>query len=169
MAVPLASAASPKTLSDAIEYFAVRNRADNFVAALRWPAGQMCCPRCHRTRHCFLANRRVWRCLACGRQFSLKVGTIFEDSPLPLSKWLPAVWTLAEGKRAPSSYELARAIGVTQKTAWFMLHRIRFAMEATRLLDRAASDRPRATRREPLAGLSHFTKAILQMQRSKSV
>jgi transposase-like protein len=77
----------------------------------------------------YLANRRVWKCLGCKKQFSVKVGTIFEDSPLPLSKWLPAMWQLPNCKNCISSYELARALGVAQKTAWFMLARIRLAMQ----------------------------------------
>jgi hypothetical protein len=77
----------------------------------------------------YLSTRRVWKCKGCKKQFSVKVGTIFEDSPLGLDKWLPALWMIANCKNGISSYELARALGVTQKTAWFMLHRIRLAMQ----------------------------------------
>lgn len=119
---------SPLTLLAAVQYFADPDVAHSFVAALRWPDNAVLCPRCEGNRHSYLAARRVWKCLTCKRQFSVKVGTIFEDSPLPLSKWLPAMWQLANCKNGISSYELARAIGVTQKTAWFMLHRLRLAM-----------------------------------------
>ena len=121
--------AGPQTLLEAVEYFADPDVAHNFVARLRWP-NEARCPRCDETRTSFLRSRRVWKCLACKKQFSVKVGTIFEDSPLSLSKWLPAMWQIANCKNGISSYELARALGVTQKTAWFMLHRIRLAMQA---------------------------------------
>lgn len=120
---------SPNTLLEAVKYFSDRDIAHNFVTALRWPDGRVICPRCEGDRHSFLSGRRVWKCLSCKKQFSVKVGTIFEDSPLSLSKWLPAMWQLANCKNGISSYELARAIGVTQKTAWFMLARIRLAMQ----------------------------------------
>ena len=121
---------APNTLLEAVKYFADPDVAHAFVANLRWPDGAVACPRCEGVRHSYLANRRVWKCLGCKKQFSVKVGTIFEDSPLPLSKWLPAMWQLANCKNGISSYELARALGVTQKTAWFMLARIRLAMQA---------------------------------------
>jgi transposase-like protein len=98
------------------------------VARLRWPDGPTC-PRCEGTQHSYLTTRRVWKCKACKKQFSVKVGTIFEDSPLGLDKWLPAVWLAANSKNGISSHELGRALGVTQKSAWFMLHRIRLAMQ----------------------------------------
>lgn len=119
---------APLTLLAAVQYFADPNVAHNFVASLRWP-NEVQCPGCDGTRHSFLATRRLWKCLDCKKQFSVKVGTIFEDSPLPLSKWLPAMWMLVNCKNGISSYELARALCVTQKTAWFMLHRIRLAMQ----------------------------------------
>jgi transposase-like protein len=127
-AVDVDQTGAPQTLLEAVKYFADPNVAHNFVASLRWPA-EVRCPRCDSTRQSFLASRRVWKCLNCTKQFSVKVGTIFEDSPLPLSKWLPAMWMLVNCKNGISSYELSRAIGVTQKTAWFMLHRIRLAMQ----------------------------------------
>jgi transposase-like protein len=126
----MAENTAPKTLLDAVKYFANPDVAHAFVASLRWPSGEVHCPRCDGTRQSFLASRRVWKCLDCQKQFSVKVGTIFEDSPLPLSKWLPAMWMLVNCKNGISSYELSRAIGVTQKTAWFMLHRIRLATQA---------------------------------------
>lgn len=120
---------APTTLSDAVKFFADKDIALTFVAGLRWPEG-VTCPHCGGTEPSFLKTRRIWKCRECRKQFSAKVGTIFEDSPLPLSKWLPAVWMIANCKNGISSYELARAVGVTQKTAWFMLHRIRLAMQS---------------------------------------
>jgi transposase-like protein len=119
--------AEPNTLSEAIRYFADPDRALAFVVQLRWPSG-ISCPYCNADKVSFLSTRRIWKCLACRKQFSVKVGTIFEDSPLGLDKWLPALWMLANAKNGISSYEVHRALGVTQKTAWFMLSRIRLAM-----------------------------------------
>ena len=118
----------PKDLSEAIRYFADGDVAHEYVVALRWPGGPVC-PRCGATEHSYVSTRRLWKCKACRRQFSVKVGTIFEGSPLGLDKWLPALWTVANPETAPSSRELGRALGVTQKSAWFMLHRIRSAAD----------------------------------------
>lgn len=119
---------APETLTDAIRYFSDADTCHRFMVALRWPSG-VACPRCSAGDPYFIQARRIWACRSCRRQFSVKVGTIFEDSPLPLEKWLPAVWLIANCKNGISSYELARGLGVTQKTAWFMLHRIRSAMQ----------------------------------------
>ena len=122
---------SPETLLEAIQYFADEDAALAFVANLRWPSGEQACPKCGSIgEHYFLKSRRVWKCRDCRKQFSIKVGTIFEDSPIKLSLWLPAVWMLVNCKNGISSYELARDLGVTQKTAWFMLHRIRLALQS---------------------------------------
>lgn len=121
---------APQTLLEAVQYFADEDVAVAFVANLRWPAGYQECPRCGSVdEHGYLAKRRVWKCRNCKKQFSVKQGTIFESSPIPLSKWMPAMWMLVNCKNGISSYELGRAIGVTQKSAWFMLHRIRLAMQ----------------------------------------
>ncbi|MFO0734182.1 MAG: IS1595 family transposase, partial [Nitrospiraceae bacterium] len=117
----------PETLQDAVLYFADEERCVEFVARLRWPDG-VHCPRCKSTTVTWIAARRLWQCKGCRNQFSVKVGTIFEASPIRLSTWLPAVWLIASAKNGISSYELARLLGVTQKSAWLMLHRIRFAM-----------------------------------------
>jgi transposase-like protein len=122
-------AQGPKTLLEAIKYFADENVCVQTLSALRWPDGVIPCPVCGCTENYYLGTRRVWKCKGCSKQFSIKVGTIFEDSPISLSKWLPAVWMICGAKNGISSYELHRAIGVTQKTAWFMLHRIRLAMQ----------------------------------------
>src|SRR2546430_1261311 len=110
----------PNSLTEAVRYFADPDVALTFLAALRWPDG-VTCPACEAKNPGFLKTRRIWKCRDCGRQFSVKLGTIFEDSPIGLDKWLPAIWMLANSKNGISSYELARALGVTQKTGWFML------------------------------------------------
>lgn len=123
--------AQPKTLMEAIRYFADADRTLATAVSLRWPNG-VHCPTCGRTDVRFLATRRLWECKEkhSRKQFSAKVGTIFEYSALPLDKWFVAIWAIANCKNGISSYELARSIGVTQKTAWHMLHRIRLAMTA---------------------------------------
>ncbi|MFN3521003.1 MAG: IS1595 family transposase [Phenylobacterium sp.] len=124
-------APQPKTLMEAVRYFADADRTLAMAVELRWPEG-VHCPTCGRTDVRFLSTRRIWECKEKHpkRQFSAKVGTIFEDSALPLDKWFVAIWAVANCKNGISSYELARAVGVTQKSAWFMLHRIRIAMDA---------------------------------------
>ncbi len=121
----------PTTLLEAVTYFADHGRAHDHFVGIRWPYG-VACPRkgCGSADvlHIQSAARRRWRCKECKRDFTAKVGTVFEDSPIPLTKWLPTIWLLANAKNGISSCELARAIGVTQKTAWFMLHRVRVAM-----------------------------------------
>jgi transposase-like protein len=119
-----------KTLSDAIRYFSNEQVCIDTVAAMRWPNGVQC-PACLMPdmRQHWLKNQRRWQCRDCGKQYSVKVNTIFEDSPISLQKWLPAMWLLANCKNGISSYEIARDIGVTQKSAWFMLQRIRLAMK----------------------------------------
>ena len=120
----------PKTLQEAILYFADADRCIEYLAASRWPDGIAACPTCGRTDVSYVPKRSVWQCKSrhpkC--QFSIKVGTIFEDSPIPLAKWLAAMWFIANCKNGISSWEIHRALKVTQKTAWFMLHRIRVVM-----------------------------------------
>jgi transposase-like protein len=123
------SPSPPQTLLEAIKYFSDPDTFLKFVVELRWPHG-VTCPRCQALEPTFLATRRVWKCKGCKKQFSVKVGTIFEDSPLPLEKWLAAIWLIANAKNGISSYEIHRGINVTQKSAWFMLHRIRLAMKS---------------------------------------
>lgn len=119
----------PKSLTEAIRYYADPDRCVEIVKAMRWPGQEPSCPHCAGVRHYWLDKQRKWKCARCRKQFSVKVGTIFEDSPIALDKWLIAVWMVANCKNGISSYELARDIGVTQKSAWFMLHRIRLAMQ----------------------------------------
>ena len=122
---------TPLTLLEAIRYFADEDVALAFVANLRWPDGEQECPKCGSVaKHYFIKTTKRWKCRDCRKPFSIKVGTIFEDSPIKLSQWLPAVWMLCNCKNGMSSHELARALGVTQKTAWFMLQRIRLAMQS---------------------------------------
>ena len=118
-------------LQDAIKHFSDPANVLAYMTRLRWPDGVVTCPNCGRTDSVFLKNQNKWQCKSVHpkRQFSAKVGTIFEDSPIPMDKWLVAVWMLSNCKNGISSYELAKAIGITQKSAWFMLHRIRTAMK----------------------------------------
>lgn len=122
-----------KTLADAIRYFSDEQVCIDTVAGLKWPNGPEC-PKCQAKadRQHWLKTQRRWQCRDCGKQFSVKVGTIFEDSAIRLDKWLTAMWLLANCRNGISSYELARDIGVTQKSAWFMLHRLREAMRDER-------------------------------------
>jgi hypothetical protein len=121
---------SPKTLQEAIIYFADPKNCIRYMVAQRWPDGVVVCPTCGRNDVSWLEKQGKWQCKSkhIKRQFSAKVGTIFEDSPLGLDKWLMATWMLTNCKNGISSYEVSRAIGVTQKSAWFILHRIRLAM-----------------------------------------
>jgi transposase-like protein len=132
----------PETLTGAIRYFGDEENCHNFLIEMRWPRG-IRCPFCdskdvgkmvvtytkNRKGEVRKNPRRVWNCKGCHRQFTVKVGTIFEDSPLGLDKWLPATWLIVNAKNGISSCEIGRSIGVTQKTAWFMLHRIRLSMQ----------------------------------------
>jgi transposase-like protein len=122
--------AEPQTLLEAVRYFADPDVSLRTIVELRWPNGVRC-PTCGSGDVRFLATRRVWECKTKHprRQFSAKVGTIFEDSPIDLGKWFAAIWMVANCKNGISSYEMHRALGVTQKTAWFMNHRIRLAMK----------------------------------------
>src|SRR6266566_2978345 len=118
----------PATLMEAIRYFADPQVCVDFFADLKWGAAGPECPRCACKVLSYLTTRRMWKCRSCAKQFSVKVGTIFEDSPIGLDKWACAMWMVGNCKNGVSSYEIARDLGVTQKTAWFMNHRIRFAV-----------------------------------------
>jgi transposase-like protein len=125
-------ATEPKTLQDAILHFADADNCIAYLVARRWPDGVVVCPTCGRKNPRYIAERKVWQCSIKHpkRQFSIKLGTIFEDSPLGLDKWLPAVWLLSNCKNGISSYEIGKDLGVTQKTAWFMLSRIRLGLQS---------------------------------------
>ncbi|MBV9481412.1 MAG: IS1595 family transposase, partial [Acidobacteria bacterium] len=118
----------PKTLQQAIRYFSDEQVCIDTVAALRWPNGPEC-PACGHKEHYYLRTQKRWKCKECSKQFSVKLGTIFEDSPLGLDKWLAALWMLVNCKNGISSYEVGRDLGITQKSAWFMLHRLRKALQ----------------------------------------
>ena len=122
----------PKTLQQAIQYFSDEQICIDAVAMMRWPDGPRC-PDClgeDAKNPYYLKTQKRWKCRSCRRQFSVKVETIFEDSPISLQKWLPALWMLISCKNGVSSYEIKRSLGVSQKTAWFMLHRLRLALKA---------------------------------------
>jgi transposase-like protein len=133
----------PSTLQEAIIYFANSDNCFRYMVAHRWPDG-VACPTCGRTDVSYLTKQSKFQCKSAHakRQFTVKVGTIFEDSPLGLEKWLPAVWIITSAKNGVSSCEIARTLGVTQKTAWFMLHRIRLAMQNGSLLKMGGNGGP---------------------------
>ena len=120
----------PKTLREAILYFAEYDNCRSFLIGLRWPDGKVRCPHCNSDHVAYLESAKLYKCYGKHpkAKFSLKVGTIFEDSPLGLEKWLPAMWLVVNAKNGISSCEIARALGITQKSAWHMAHRIRFAL-----------------------------------------
>lgn len=118
----------PKTLLEAIKYFSDKETCTTFMAQLRWPDG-VTCPLCESKQVSYLSTRFMWKCKACKKQFSVKVGTVMEDSPIGLDKWLSAMWLITNAKNGISSCEIHRALGITQKSAWFLLHRIRLAMQ----------------------------------------
>jgi transposase-like protein len=121
----------PTTLLEAVRFFSDADRCHEYMKSIKWPDGQIRCPKCNGENIGEIKSRRVFQCKAkdCRKQFSVKVGTIFEDSPLGMDKWLVAVWCIVNAKNGISSCELSRALGVTQKSAWFMLHRVRLAMK----------------------------------------
>jgi transposase-like protein len=121
----------PKSLQEAIVYFSNPDNCIDYLAIRRWPDGRVLCPTCGSDKVKFHAERRIWQCSShhSKRQFSIKVGTVMEDSAIGLDKWLTAAWLITNCKNGISSYEIARDVKVTQKSAWFMLHRIRLAMQ----------------------------------------
>lgn len=123
-------ATEPKTLQEALIHFAEPKSCREYLVARRWPNGVIC-PRCGSDKVAFLEKYNRWQCnhRHDARQFTAKTGTIFEDSPLGLDKWLAAMWLLVNCKNGISSYEVSRDLGVSQKSAWHMMHRIRLAMQ----------------------------------------
>jgi len=123
-------ASAPKTLQDAILYFSDFENCKDFLVSLRWPTGTVCCPQCGSSKVTYLANARLWKCYGGHDRpkFSLKTGTIMEDSPIGLDKWLTAMWLIVNCWNGISSCEMARGLGITQKSAWFLDHRIRFSL-----------------------------------------
>jgi transposase-like protein len=118
----------PNNLQEAIKHYADPDNALNAFVKLRWPGG-IFCPRCGSDKHGFLSTRRIWKCKVCKKQFSAKVGTVLEDSPLKLETWLAGIWLTVNAKNGISSHEIGRSLGITQKSAWFMLGRIRHAIQ----------------------------------------
>jgi len=117
-----------KTLQEAMVYFSDPQQAFDYAVKLRWPDGKIICPRCSSEKNSFIKTRRIWFCYGCKKQFTVKVKTIFEDSALALDKWLIAMWMLSNCRNGVSSWELHRTLGITQKSAWFVLQRLREAM-----------------------------------------
>lgn len=119
----------PQTLQEALIHFEDADLALEFFVQIRWPEG-VTCPYCGGKEHSFISTRQVWACKkGCKKRFSVKIGTLMEDSPISLSKWIGAIWMITNAKNGVSSWKVHRALGVTQKTAWFLLHRIRLALQ----------------------------------------
>src|SRR6266699_6806762 len=118
----------PKTLQAAIKHYSDEQVCMDAVARMRWPNGPEC-PACGHKEHYYLKTQKRWKCKECYKQFTVKLGTVFEDSPISLTKWLPALWMLCNCRNGISSYELSRALGVSQKAAWFMLQRLRLGLQ----------------------------------------
>lgn len=123
----------PKTLVEAVKYYSDEQVCIDAVASLRWPDGKPVCPKCGTAegdrKHYWLATQKRWKCYSCRKQFSVKVDSVFEDSPLGLDKWLVALWMLCNCKNGVSSHEIAREIGIAQKNAWHLLHRLRVVLQ----------------------------------------
>jgi transposase-like protein len=121
----------PQTLIEAVRYFSDLDRCHEYMVRVKWPNGEVTCPKCGGDNIGEIKSRRMFQCKSkeCRKQFSTKVGTIFEDSALGLDKWFVAVWCIVNAKNGISSHELSRALGVTQKSCWHMLHRVRLAMQ----------------------------------------
>ncbi len=132
---------TPKTLQQAIRYFADEQVCIDTIAKMRWPNGPVC-PKCGHGEHYYLATQKRWKCKKCAKQFSVKAGTIFEDSPISLDKWLTALWMLVNCKNGISSYEVGRNLGITQKSAWFVLHRLRLAPQEQSLVKIGGEGKP---------------------------
>jgi transposase-like protein len=121
----------PESLQEAVVYFSDPERVHAFAVALRWPEG-ISCPRCESKEHSYISTRRIWFCKGCKKQFTVKVGSIYEDSPLGMDKWMMAMWLIINCKNGISSYEIARDLKITQKSAWFMLQRLRRVLQDER-------------------------------------
>jgi len=123
----------PTTLTEAIRYYSNQQTCIDAVAAMRWVDGKPVCPKCFAVegdrKHYWLDTQKRWKCYQCRKQFSVKVGTIFEDSALSLDVWMVALWLLCNCKNGVSSYEIARATGITQKSGWFVLQRLRLVLK----------------------------------------
>jgi transposase-like protein len=150
----------PKTLQAAIRHFSDEQVCIDTVARLRWANGPEC-PACGHKEHYYLATQKRWKCKECYKQFTVKLGTIFEDSPIKLDKWLTALWMLVNCKNGVSSYEVGKAVGITQKSAWFVLHRLRFALQTGSITKLGGSGTPVEVDETFIGGKARF------MHRSK--
>jgi len=130
------NATQPGALREAVRYYSDLDIATKAFSELCWPDG-VTCPDCQSKQAYYAPSRRIWKCKSCRKQFSPKAGTVCEDSPIGLDKWLTAMWMIATAKNGVSSWELHRTLGMTQKSAWFMLQRIKLAMQ-TRTFEKAA-------------------------------
>ena len=126
---------TPITLTEAIRYYSDVQTCIDAVAAMKWPDGKPVCPKCGvaegNRKHYWLDQQKRWKCYSCRKQFSVKVGTPFEDSPLSLDVWLIALWMLCNCRNGVSSYEIGRATGIAQKSAWFVLQRLRLVLQVS--------------------------------------
>ena len=147
---------APKTLKEAMVYFADPQNCHDFIVKLRWPDGKVRCPHCNSDDVAYLPNAKVFKCYVKHpkQKFSLKVGTVFEDSAIGLEKWLPVMWLIVNSRNGVSSWEIRRTLGVTQKTAWFMLQRARLAMQMTA---RVASSRAKSRWMNPTSAAKRGT------------
>jgi transposase-like protein len=137
---------NPRTLTEAIRHYSDEQTCINAVAMMRWQDGSPVCPKCGTTQekrnHYWLASQKRWKCYSCRKQFSVKVGTIFEDSPLGLDTWMIALWMLCNCRNGVSSYEIARATGIAQKSAWFVLQRLRLVLKEIKPVMMGATGTP---------------------------
>src|SRR5258706_8796806 len=147
--------AEPKTLQQAIQYFSDEQTCIDTVSQMRWPDGVVC-PACLHKDHYYLKTQKRWKCKECYKQFSVKLGTIFEDSPLTLDKWLVALWMLVNCKNGISSYEVGRDLGISQKSAWFMLHRLRLALQQKSLTKLGGTGAPCEADETVIGGKTRF-------------
>lgn len=145
----------PKTLQQAIRYFSNEQVCIDAIAEIRWPNGPVC-PKCDHTEHYYLATQKRWKCKKCGKQFSVKLGTIFEDSPISLDKWLTALWMLVNCKNGISSYEVGRDLGITQKSAWFVLQRLRLALQNGSVMKLGGEGKPVEVDETFIGGAARF-------------
>jgi len=145
----------PKTLQEAIQHFSDEQVCIDTIAALRWPNGPEC-PSCGHKEHYYLTTQKRWKCKECYKQFTVKLGTIFEESPIPLCKWLVALWMLVNCRNGISSYEVARDLGITQKSAWFVLHRLRLALQTKSITKLGGSGAPVEADETFIGGKSRF-------------
>lgn len=152
----------PEVFSDALSYFSSPLQCVRFLSSRRWPDGQIRCPVCGSTSVRFLATRQLWECKAkhAGVQFSVKIGTVFEDSHIPLGLWLIALWMLANSQRKISSYDLARELGITQKSAWFMLRRVSAALQLRGIELKSVATFTRSNGRAHANGQAHSNGAV---------